>query len=315
VKYSVCITTYNEERSIGNLLDSLLSQSKMPGEIVIVDAGSKDQTVSVIRHHQKKDSRIKFLIASGASRAKGRNMSVELAQNEIIAMTDAGCVAGKKWLERISEPFKNEGVELVAGFYNMVGDSALQKAFRVFLGTLPQDFSASFLPSTRSIAFRKSAFESIGGFRETLSDTAEDTVFNYNATSLGLKFTRVKNARVEWEMPKSLWEGIEKMYRYALGDARSGIWYHPVKGIMSHNIKAVFKLARYILGLFLIILSVMTPSFVLFLIGITFCYCVWAFRKVFIVTKSLKSGLWGIVLQFASDFAVILGLLRGTFVK
>ena len=49
MKVSVCITVFNEEGSIGELLDSLLKQTKKPGEIVIVDGGSKDKTVDVIR--------------------------------------------------------------------------------------------------------------------------------------------------------------------------------------------------------------------------------------------------------------------------
>ena len=39
MKVSVCITVYNEERSISKLVESLLRQSKKPEEIVIVDGG------------------------------------------------------------------------------------------------------------------------------------------------------------------------------------------------------------------------------------------------------------------------------------
>ena len=51
-----------------------------------------------------------------------------MARNSIIAMTDAGCVARKNWLKNITDPFNNKEVDVVAGFYNMTGKSALQKA-------------------------------------------------------------------------------------------------------------------------------------------------------------------------------------------
>ena len=86
---SICITTFNEEGSIGPLLDSLLAQTKKAEEIVIVDGGSTDKTVEIIRHYQKKDRRIK-LLTEKCSRAKGRNIGIEIAKNEIIAITDAG---------------------------------------------------------------------------------------------------------------------------------------------------------------------------------------------------------------------------------
>ena len=91
MKVSVCISVLSEEKSVGKLLESLLNQSKKPNEIIIVDGGSKDKTVEIIKHFQKKDKRIK-LVKQRGNVAKGRNTSIEVAKNEIIAITDAGCV-------------------------------------------------------------------------------------------------------------------------------------------------------------------------------------------------------------------------------
>src|SRR3972149_3143590 len=115
MKASVCITVLNEEGSIATLLDSLLTQTEKPDEIIIVDGGSKDRTVEIVRHYQKKDKRIKFLVEHG-SVAHGRNTSIEISRNPIIASIDAGCLARRDWLEKITEPFKHENVGMVAGF-------------------------------------------------------------------------------------------------------------------------------------------------------------------------------------------------------
>src|SRR3990172_6712568 len=131
MKVSVCITVYNEERSISKLVESLLRQSKKPDEIVIVDGGSGDKTVEIIRHFQKKDKRIKLLIEK-CSRSRGRNLAVELSKSEIIAMTDAGCIPNEEWLNKITEPFRNKKVDIVAGFYTMKASDSLQKALSVF---------------------------------------------------------------------------------------------------------------------------------------------------------------------------------------
>lgn len=315
MRVSVAVTTYNEERTIGALLDSLFIQTKTPDEIIIVDAGSTDQTAEIVKHYQKKNKKITLLVMKGVNRSKGRNICVDYAKNEIIAMTDAGCVARTDWLQNITKPFKNREVGLVAGFYDMSGEKPIQKALSFFLGVLPKHFNSSFLPSTRSIAFRKKVFEDIGGFKETIEDTAEDTMFNFSAASMGMKFARVKNARVEWKMPTSLVEGFIKMYRYALGDAKSGIWYHPTKGINSHNFKAMLKVMRYSFGAFLLVLSIVEPTFWPLFLGMLFLYIVWAFRKVFIYFQDFRIGLWGIVIQIASDFAVMLGLVRGLLLK
>jgi glycosyltransferase involved in cell wall biosynthesis len=310
MKIAVCVTIRNEESSISKLIEALLSQSKKPDEIVFVDGGSTDKTVEIIRHYQQKDSRIK-LFTGEFSRSKGRNYSVEIARDPIIAMTDAGCTPQKHWLKRIAEPFKNPKVEMVAGFYKMMGESPLQRAAKVFLGVTSRKFNVNFLPSTRSVAFKKELWEKVGGFPEALEDTAEDTVFNNKVVESGSRIVRVKNALVEWGMPNSLGAVINKMYRYAKGDAKTKLWLSKSKGLMSHNIKVLSIFPRYLIGLWLIIAVVnkqVSPIWIIFLILL---YSFWAFRKVYLEENNLFAGLWGVVLQYCGDFAVMTGFLRG----
>lgn len=300
---SVCITVLNEQEDIAKLLDSLLNQTRKAGEIVIVDGGSSDKTIEIVNHYQKRYSNIK-LLKEKCSRSRGRNLGVEIAKSEIIAMTDAGCVARLDWLKKITEPFKNKEIDVVAGFYHMVGKTPFQKAAAVFLGVTPGKFDYTFLPPTRSIAFKKSIWEKVGGFPENLEGAAEDTVFNYKLIKAGIKLSRVKDAVVEWGMPNDLTEFFEKVKNYAKGDARSKIWIFPKKGFASHNIKAVFVLLRYLIGVILFFLS-FNNSLVLLslLILVTF----------YIFRSYQKAGLWGIPLQFASDFGVMVGFLRGIY--
>ena len=116
---SICIIILNEEGTIAPLLDSLLNQSKKAKEIVIVDGGSTDKTVGIIRHYQKKYGGIKLLVEK-STRAKGRNLGVEIAKGDIIATTDAGCIADKNWLRNLTAPFATGRVDVSAGFYHMV---------------------------------------------------------------------------------------------------------------------------------------------------------------------------------------------------
>lgn len=324
---SVCITVKNEEGSIGRLLDSLLGQTKKPDEIVIVDGGSTDKTVEIINHYQKKFSGIR-LLKEKCTRGKGRNLAVEVARGKIIAMTDAGCVARNDWLEKITEPLIHlggnqftsgetrltpevsrevhlGGVQVVAGFYKMIAKNSMQKAMRVFLGTLPRDFNIGFLPSTRSIAFRKSIWEKVRGFPEEIS-TAEDTVFNYKLIKNKAKISRVKDAVVEWGMPTLITNFYLSIFNYARGDAKSKIWIFPGKDLASHNIKAIFIILRYLIGLGLLISLFWFPylSTNLIQIGTLGLF-------VYLLIAARKAGLWGILFQLVTDFAVMRGFIAG----
>jgi glycosyltransferase involved in cell wall biosynthesis len=314
MKISVVITVFNEEGSVSNLLNSLQFQTTKPDEIIIVDGGSRDKTVEIIRHFQKKNKRMKLLIEK-CSRAKGRNLGIDIARNKLVVLTDAGCIAHKNWLERIVEPFENKEVDMVAGFYKMTGKTAFQKALSFFLGVLPSQFDVNFLPSTRSVAIKKELWLKVGGFPEKLTDTAEDTMFNCKVVQSGANIARVKNAIVEWGMPRTLREAFNKMFYYAKGDAKSKIWWHPTKKLSSHNIRILFVLGRYVVGLIIVILAFMNPLLWLVLVLGLSLYVFWSFRKVYIEFGDYKVGMWGVILQFTSDFAVMAGFLTGIFAK
>ena len=297
---------------MGKLLESLLKQTKKPGEIVIVDGGSTDKTVEIIRHFQKKDKRIKLLIEPG-SVARGRNTSIELAKYPIVASTDAGCVASRDWLEKITEPFKHKNVGLVAGFYHMAAKNSMQKAMNVYHGVTPGQFDpVNFLPSARSVAFRKKVWESVGAYSEKLDKAAEDTHFFYKVVKENVKIARVKQAIVEWREPASFtfMDSLKKFYQYAKGDAQARIWWHPTQTLASHNIKILLIFFRYLLGLALLIYAFTNPLLWYFLATGLIFYIFWAFRKVYIETHDAKASLWSIAIQFSSDFAVMAGFLR-----
>lgn len=319
MKISLCLTTYNEEESIGKLLDSLVHQTKKPNEIIIVDGGSTENTLSEISKFKTRNSKqirntnIKIIKLKNTTRASGRNLSVKNAKYQIIAMTDGGCIAKPDWLEKITEPFENKNIDIVAGFYKMTGKNPIQKAMSVFLGVMPSKFNNNFLPSTRSMAFRKSAWERVGRFPETDKNSAEDTDFNYKAVKAGLKYARVKNAIVEWGMPSTIYEFRNKIYNYSKWDAKYGIWWHPIQRLRSHNIKSLSILFRYVVGVILLSCALVFNwkfgyLYLFVFIGI---YLVWSFNKVYSEFKDTKIAIYGPILQITSDLAVIAGFVSG----
>lgn len=313
MEISVCITAFNEEESIGRLLDSLLVQSRKADEIVIVDGGSKDRTVEIVRHYQKKDKKIKLLVEKGTI-AHGRNTAIEIAKFPIIAQIDAGCVAKKDWLKKLVQPFIHPEVDMVAGYYEMRAKTPLQRVVNVFHGVPPERYDPSnFLPSARSVAFRKGLWEKIGGFSERFPRAGEDTLFFYKAVKTSARIVRAGEAKVIWEETEkmSFKQSLKKFFNYAKGDALGGIWWHPDKQLSSHNIKIAMIFVRYILGLFILtqtILGNITPLVILILFGLYLIYPIAKWRD---VVKDWEGRLYLPVVQIATDFAVMAGFIAG----
>lgn len=323
MKISFVTTVFNEGKEIDTFLESLTAQTKKPDEIIIVDGGSTDNTVLKVGEwkNKNKEWKITLLIRKGTTIAQGRNEAIREAKEEIIAMTDAGCIIHSDWLEKITKPFTDPKVDLVAGFYKMTGESVFQKCLACYLGILPQKLDPeNFMPSARSIAFRKKVWEKIGGFNENLERAGEDTLFNYQAKKLGFSFRMAKDALVDWKVPAEWKEAIKKFYFYAKGDGQIGIWWHPSQRTSTHNFKISAIYGRYFLGLLFLIFGfygAATSSayfrilWLVLLVSFIF-YFIWTIRKNYQFVKVRQAIFILPMIQIVSDIAVMIGFFSGT---
>lgn len=215
VRISVVTTIRNEAASIGPFLRSLLKQSMKPDEIMLVDGGSTDDTVAIIRDLARNEPSIRLVVAAGVNISKGRNIGIEAARNGIIACTDAGCRLDARWLENITAPFRRgQSVAVVGGVYLPEGN-----LFQRCIGAmLTPDIStldpSTFLPSSRSVAFTKSAWRAVGGYPEWL-DMAEDTYFDIALRKHGFAFALARDAVVYWDARDSYTSIFFQFFKYA----------------------------------------------------------------------------------------------------
>src|SRR3990167_7908357 len=101
MKLSLISTVLNEEETVENLFNSITAQTKNPDEIIIVDGGSTDNTLSVISNFQfpisNKKIKVRTLVRRG-NRSVGRNEAINNATGDIILCTDAGNTLNKNWV-------------------------------------------------------------------------------------------------------------------------------------------------------------------------------------------------------------------------
>lgn len=85
---SVTICTYNGERYLSQTIESVLNQTHSNLELIIVDDGSTDKTVDIVKNYQKKDRRIKFFMQPHQGFAASRNKALQESCGDWIAIID-----------------------------------------------------------------------------------------------------------------------------------------------------------------------------------------------------------------------------------
>ena len=220
---SLVATCYREEDSVEAWMDAVLAQSVRPAEIVIVDAGSEDDTLDRLRSAAAVcPIPVTLIEAPGANIARGRNLAVEQARHSLIAVSDFGCRPEPDWLEKLTTPFVHQGdMQVSAGWSKAVSSRGVPKAYPGWpdlRDVHPQDI----VPSSRSLAFRKEAWKKAGGYPEWLTRTGEDTYFALELKRFCPRWAFVPSAVVNWVGPDSLGVYLRKAWRWSAGNGELG---------------------------------------------------------------------------------------------
>jgi len=224
LRVSLIMTLLNEAESLPALFASIAFQSRPPDQIVVVDAGSSDATLTLLAEYAI-NLPVQVVSAPGVNIAQGRNLAIAAAEGEVIAATDGGVRLSREWLAELIAPFSEASVQAVSGFFQ----ADPQTTFEVALGatTLPdlaEIEPAHFLPSSRSIAFRKTAWQTVGGYPEWL-DYCEDLLFDFALRAYtGAPFPFAAAAVASYRPRSNLRSFWRQYYRYARGDGKADLW-------------------------------------------------------------------------------------------
>lgn len=178
--FSIIIPLYNKEKFIEKTLNSVLDQTFTDFEIIIVNDGSTDESLSKIE--KIKDSRIKIYNSVNKGVSNARNLGIEVSNSNLLAFLDADDIWKKNHLEEmkaLNKSFPNCGLYAM-GYSKVYGENNPIKADYngINLGPAIVDFFKSSLKDciawTSAVMIPKSTFNKIGYFNEELR-SGQDT--------------------------------------------------------------------------------------------------------------------------------------------
>ena len=191
LRISVIVCAYNEERYVASCLHSLLAQTRLPDEIILIDNASQDRTGAVGRaipgvrviHEPKKGLTV------------ARETARLAATGDVLAYLDADCRAPLQWLELVERRFlRSPGIAAVTGPYRFYDwdwwgrlllrgyDLIVAPATHILVQRLMRIGAILY---GGNFAVRRDVLERIGGFDTKIEFHGEDTNLGRRIAAVG----------------------------------------------------------------------------------------------------------------------------------
>ncbi len=312
---SVIATVKDEGQSVSKLLESLRCQTRQPDEVIIVDGGSSDDTLDQLRAWEDRQQlALRVLVEPGCNISRGRNVAIAAARGPIIASTDAGVRLEPQWLAELTQAFDSHESEVPApvvacGFFTPDTATVFETAMGATVLPVLEDVNPkTFLPSSRSVAFLKSAWEAVGGYPEWL-DYCEDLILDFRLRANGYRFVFVPDAVAHFRPRSSLRAFLKQYYLYARGDGKAGLW--PKR----HAVRYLTYLVILPVLLWLTLVrnplwAVLLPIGAVIMLGTPYKRLFRAMRR-FDTRDRLRAIAWVAIIRVTGDIAKMIGYPAG----
>ncbi|HEX6977545.1 MAG TPA: glycosyltransferase [Patescibacteria group bacterium] len=203
---SVVVTTKNEEKVLGRLLQSVKGQKDASKEIIVVDNRSRDNTLGIAKKFTRK------VYTYGPERSAQRNFGAKKASGEYLLFLDADMELTENVLSECVK--KIEGNKEIGGI--VIPEESLASNFWERVKAYERSFYNESGDATTDAArfFRKSTFNKAGGYDELITGP-EDWELPESVGKMGYKIDRVRSVIYHYERIPSLYSLVRKKFYYA----------------------------------------------------------------------------------------------------
>jgi len=191
---SVIIPTYNRGDLIGETIENMLGQSLAPHELIVVDDGSSDQTVEVVRRF---GDRVRLIEQARAGPGAARNAGLAVATGEYVQFFDSDDLCSRDKIERQATALAQSGADVAYGPWTPVWLEAGQAEFdgvvrqQSALRRAPlRAFLWGWLTLIPCCVIRRDLMVRLGGYPSARS-TGEDVELLFRLILSGARFEHV----------------------------------------------------------------------------------------------------------------------------
>lgn len=231
---TIILPVYNERRYIKKCLNSIIDNDypKDKLELLIIDGGSNDGTLEIIREYACKYNFIKILHNPYRYQVYGLNIGIREAKGEIIIRMDAHTEYAKDYISKIVRYLITKNVGNVGGQQFAVGETLLERAIAIALthpfgiGNAKFRYSQKqeFVDTVYLGAWFKKTLEELGGFNEEWL-VNEDYELNFRLRKKGYKILYTPDIQCRYYVRNNLRSLAKQYFRYGFWKVKTLVVY------------------------------------------------------------------------------------------
>lgn len=189
MKITIVIPTYNEEKELPFLLESIKKNTHKDYEIIIADAHSQDRTREIAKEYD-------CIIVDGGLPAEGRNQGAKYATGDLIYFIDADSILPKEYLGNTSKEFLGKNLSIAITRMQANTDKNTYKILHNISNILTELISKfkAHGAGCYGIITTRSIHQELNGFNQDL-DFGEDTDYIERAAKIG-SFGVLKSSKI-----------------------------------------------------------------------------------------------------------------------
>lgn len=124
---SIIVPVYNSAKTIQKCIDSLLNQTYPCFKLIIINDGSTDDTLKILKRF--KDSRIEIISQNNKGVSVARNVGLDHANSKYVTFVDSDDYVGKNYLNNLIKGYENGGELSISGINYVINNKFIQKKF------------------------------------------------------------------------------------------------------------------------------------------------------------------------------------------
>ena len=166
---SIITATFNSAKTLKDTIQSVLRQTNKDFEYLIIDGGSTDETIDIVKSYESEFSgRLKWVSEKDEGIYDAMNKGIKMASGDVVGILNSDdYFTSDDILQTVADAFKCQEIDAIYGDIHFIRDGNPQKCIRYYSSRMFRPFwlRFGFIPAHPSFYCKREVYERAGGYR------------------------------------------------------------------------------------------------------------------------------------------------------